>query len=61
MKSTASESPEYLFHPKIPRKSQLLFYYLQGEFSLDKKKLDWEPRVKFEALVEIMVKEDLQR
>jgi GDPmannose 4,6-dehydratase len=35
--------------------------YLQGDFSLAKKKLDWEPRVKFEALVEIMVKEDLQR
>ena len=36
-------------------------HYLQGDFSLAKKKLAWEPKVKFDRLVEIMVKEDLQR
>ena len=35
--------------------------YLQGDFSKANKKLCWEPKVKFDHLVEIMVKEDLQR
>jgi len=35
--------------------------YLQGDFSKSKKKLGWEPRVKFNELVEIMLKEDMNR
>jgi GDPmannose 4,6-dehydratase len=35
--------------------------YLQGDYSRVKKKLGWEPRVKFDELVEIMAKEDLSR
>lgn len=35
--------------------------FLQGDYSKAKLKLGWEPRVKFNALVEIMVKEDLER
>lgn len=35
--------------------------YLQGDYYKAKKKLGWEPKTTFEQLVEIMVKEDLQR
>jgi GDPmannose 4,6-dehydratase len=35
--------------------------YLQGDYSKAKRKLGWEPKVKFDRLVEIMVKEDLSR
>ena len=35
--------------------------FLQGDYSKAKKKLGWEPEVKFDELVEIMVKEDLNR
>lgn len=35
--------------------------YLQGDSTKAKKKLGWKPKVKFEKLVEIMVKEDMQR
>ena len=35
--------------------------FLQGNYSKAKKKLGWKPRVKFSKLVEIMVKEDLNR
>jgi len=35
--------------------------YLRGDYSKAKKKLGWEPRTKFKKLVEIMVKEDLNR
>ncbi len=35
--------------------------YLQGDYSKAKKKLGWEPKVKFHELVKIMVKEDLSR
>ncbi|MEM2890627.1 MAG: GDP-mannose 4,6-dehydratase [Candidatus Hadarchaeum sp.] len=35
--------------------------YLQGDPTKAKNKLGWKPEVKFEKLVEIMVKEDLQR
>jgi GDPmannose 4,6-dehydratase len=35
--------------------------YLQGDYSKAKRKLGWEPKVKFDKLVEIMVKEDLSR
>ncbi|MFA4955711.1 MAG: GDP-mannose 4,6-dehydratase [Candidatus Methanoperedens sp.] len=35
--------------------------YLQGDYSKSKKKLGWEPVVKFETLIEIMVKEDINR
>lgn len=35
--------------------------YLQGDSSKAKEKLGWEPRVKFNRLLEIMVKEDLNR
>jgi GDPmannose 4,6-dehydratase len=35
--------------------------FLQGDYSKAKKKLNWEPKVKFDKLVEIMVKEDLNR
>lgn len=35
--------------------------YLQGEYAKAKKKLGWEPKVKLDKLVEIMVKEDLSR
>jgi len=35
--------------------------FLQGDYSKAKEKLGWQPRVKFDKLVEIMVKEDLSR
>jgi GDPmannose 4,6-dehydratase len=35
--------------------------YLQGDYTKAKRKLGWEPKVKFDRLVEIMVKEDLSR
>jgi len=35
--------------------------YLQGDYSKARKKLGWKPKVKFEELVKIMVKEDLNR
>jgi len=35
--------------------------FLQGDYSKAKKKLGWEPKVKFDKLVDIMVKEDLNR
>lgn len=34
---------------------------LVGDYSKAKRKLNWKPRVKFEELVEIMVKSDLER
>ena len=34
---------------------------LEGDYSKAKKKLGWKPKVKFDKLVEIMVKEDLNR
>ncbi|OGN90482.1 MAG: GDP-mannose 4,6-dehydratase [Chloroflexi bacterium RBG_13_48_17] len=34
---------------------------LKGDYSRAKKKLGWEPKVKFDKLVEIMVKSDLDR
>jgi GDPmannose 4,6-dehydratase len=34
---------------------------LKGDYSKAKKTMGWEPRVKFEELVEIMVREDLNR
>ncbi len=35
--------------------------FMQGDYSKARRKLGWEPRVKFEELVELMVKEDLGR
>lgn len=35
--------------------------FLQGDYSKAKQKLDWSPQVKFDKLVELMVKEDLNR
>lgn len=35
--------------------------FLQGDYSKARQKLGWEPRVKFNKLVEILVKEDLKR
>jgi len=35
--------------------------YLQGDYSKAKRKLNWEPRVRFDELVGKMVKEDLDR
>lgn len=35
--------------------------FLQGDYSKAKQKLNWEPKTKFDKLVEIMVKEDLNR
>ncbi|GAH66831.1 unnamed protein product, partial [marine sediment metagenome] len=35
--------------------------FLLGDYSKAKEKLGWEPKVKFNQLVEIMVKEDLTR
>lgn len=35
--------------------------YLQGDYSKAKNKLNWEPKVKFDELVKIMVNEDLDR
>lgn len=35
--------------------------YLQGDYSKAKEKLEWKPRTKFDKLVEVMVKEDLNR
>jgi len=35
--------------------------FLQGDYSKAKEKLRWEPKVKFDKLVKVMVKEDLSR
>jgi GDPmannose 4,6-dehydratase len=35
--------------------------YLQGDYAKAKQKLRWEPKVRFDELVEIMVKEDIGR
>ena len=35
--------------------------YLQGDYSKAREKLGWEPKVKFDRLVEIMVKADIDR
>ncbi|MGZ7116655.1 MAG: GDP-mannose 4,6-dehydratase [Methanobacterium sp.] len=35
--------------------------FLQGDYSKAKEKLNWEPKVKFEELVELMVKGDLEK
>ncbi len=35
--------------------------YLKGDYSKAKEKFGWEPKVKFDELVEIMVREDLSR
>lgn len=35
--------------------------FLQGDYSKAKQKLGWEPRVRLDKLIEIMVKEDLAR
>ena len=35
--------------------------FLQGDYSRAKEKLGWEPKVRFNELVEIMVKEDISR
>ena len=35
--------------------------YLRGDYSKAKEKLEWKPRTKFDKLVEVMVKEDLNR
>ncbi|MFC1940391.1 GDP-mannose 4,6-dehydratase [Chloroflexota bacterium] len=35
--------------------------FLQGDFSKARQKLGWQPKVKFDELVELMVKEDLDR
>ena len=35
--------------------------FLQGDYTKAKRELGWEPKVKFNELVEIMVKEDLNR
>ena len=35
--------------------------YLQGDYSKAKKKLGWEPKVRFDLLVKIMVDEDVSR
>lgn len=35
--------------------------YLKGDYSKAKKELGWKPKVKFDKLVEIMVREDIER
>jgi GDPmannose 4,6-dehydratase len=35
--------------------------FLQGDYAKAKRKLGWEPKVKFDELVKIMVREDLSR
>jgi len=35
--------------------------FLRGDYSKAKQKLGWEPKVKFDQLAEIMVKEDMAR
>ena len=35
--------------------------FLQGDYTKAKEKLGWEPKIKFNELVKIMVKEDLSR
>ena len=35
--------------------------YLQGDYTKAKEKLEWEPKVKFDKLVEMMVEKDLNR
>ena len=35
--------------------------FLQGDYTKSKQKLGWEPKVKFDELVEIMVREDVSR
>lgn len=47
------------YEPKLLRPLDVKF--LQGDFSKAKKKLGWEPKVKFSELVRIMVKQDLNR
>ena len=34
---------------------------LQGDYSKAKERLGWEPKVKFQKLVKMMVEEDLER
>lgn len=36
-------------------------YELKGDFSKARRKLGWEPKVKFKELVKMMVKSDLKR
>lgn len=50
-------------HVKIDKKffRPLDVNYLQGDATKAKKKLGWKPKVRFKKLVEIMVKEDMQR
>ena len=35
--------------------------FLQGDYSKAEQKLGWKPRVKFDKLVEVMVKADMNR
>lgn len=50
-------------HVKVDKRffRPLDVYHLQGDFTKAKEKLGWKPKVKFDKLVEIMVKEDLKR
>lgn len=50
-------------HVKIDKrfKRPLDINHLQGDYSKSKSKLGWEPKVKFNNLVEIMAKEDFTR
>jgi GDPmannose 4,6-dehydratase len=36
-------------------------HHLMGDYSLAKRELGWQPKVSFEELVEMMVREDLNR
>ena len=35
--------------------------FLRGDYAKARQKLNWEPKVKFDELVELMVKEDVNR
>ncbi|RLG58347.1 MAG: GDP-mannose 4,6-dehydratase [Candidatus Hydrothermarchaeota archaeon] len=50
-------------HVKVSQKflRPLDVNFLRGDYSKAKEKLGWEPKIRFKELVEIMVKEDLNR
>jgi GDPmannose 4,6-dehydratase len=50
-------------HVKVDRRflRPLDVEFLRGDYSKARKALGWKPRLKFDQLVKIMVKEDLER
>lgn len=62
-KAFAAAGLDWQKHVKIDKRflRPLDVNYLQGDYEKSKRKLGWQPKVKFNELVEIMVKEDLRR